>query len=109
MRRQTRQLIGFVIVVLVAFGSGRWTRAQAPTQPPAPVPAPTQSAAVPRQLPYVVSGNDLGFRVEGFENTIQTDGSVIRRALKPTGTLVIRVNGQWVEPAFKANATRLDH
>jgi hypothetical protein len=35
--------------------------------------------------PTVVSGGDLGFRVEG------------RRGNTPVGTLVIRINGQWVD------------
>ena len=37
----------------------------------------------------IVSGSDLGFRVEG-----------INRAGEPTGTLVIRVKGQWVPARF---------
>ena len=36
--------------------------------------------------PRIVSGNDIGFRVEG------TDLSG-----KPMGTLMVRVNGQWSE------------
>ncbi len=41
----------------------------------------------PLAEPYVLSGDDIGFRVEG----------VIKDA--PAGRLVIRgVNGQWVEP-----------
>jgi hypothetical protein len=34
----------------------------------------------------VLSGGDIGFRVEYFEGK------------RPVGTLVVRVNGQWVEP-----------
>jgi hypothetical protein len=35
--------------------------------------------------PTVLSGSDFGFRVEGMKNN------------RPTGVLVVRVNGQWVE------------
>ena len=37
----------------------------------------------------VISGGDLGFRVEGQTR----DGT-------PTGKLVVRMNGQWVEAGF---------
>lgn len=37
--------------------------------------------------PRIVSGNDLGFRVEGTDP----------RTGNPTGTWVIRMNGNWVE------------
>lgn len=39
--------------------------------------------------PVVVSGDDIGFRIEG------TLGGA------PAGTVVIRRNGEWVEPAWK--------
>ena len=35
--------------------------------------------------PKVMFGDDVGFRVEGFRGEV------------PAGTIVIRVNGQWVE------------
>jgi hypothetical protein len=34
----------------------------------------------------VVSGGDIGFRIEYFDGR------------QPVGTLVVKVNGQWVEP-----------
>ena len=37
-----------------------------------------------QKTPTVISGNDLGFRIDG------------RRGNTPTGTLVIKMNGQWV-------------
>jgi hypothetical protein len=40
----------------------------------------------PVQAPVVISGADLGFRVDGHEGG------------RPVGTLVVRVNGRWVEP-----------
>ena len=51
---------------------------------------PTQRGAAPS----IVSGGDLGFRVEG------------RRGDHVIGTLVVRVNGEWVvaEPAAGAKA-----
>jgi hypothetical protein len=44
-------------------------------------------AQVDRTPPRIMSGSDLGFRVDGID----------RRTGRPTGVLVIRVDGQWVE------------
>jgi len=44
-------------------------------------------------LGRVISGNDIGFRVEGTNP-----------AGKPMGTWVIRVNGDWVEAATSMRA-----
>ena len=41
----------------------------------------------------VVSGDDLGFRVDGRD-----------RSGKPTGTLVIRVDDEWVEASFSMSS-----
>lgn len=41
---------------------------------------------VPVASPSVISGADIGFRIEA------------NRGQTPVGRLVIRVNGQWVEP-----------
>ena len=43
-------------------------------------------STTPDREPTVISGKDIGFRVERF------DGG------RPVGVLVIRVDGQWVEP-----------
>lgn len=43
----------------------------------------------------VVSGDDLGFRVEGSD-----------RSGNPTGTLVIRIDGEWME-AISSGGLRL--
>jgi hypothetical protein len=53
-----------------------------------------QTPAQRGTAPTVVSGGDLGFRVEG------------RRGDHVTGTLVVRINGEWVvaEPAAGAKA-----
>ena len=40
------------------------------------------------QAPRVITGPDLGFRVDGWSLS------------QPYGTLVIRVNGQWVEASL---------
>ena len=40
----------------------------------------------PLEEPIVVSGDDIGFRVEGYVGDF------------PGGPLVIRLNGEWVEP-----------
>jgi hypothetical protein len=77
----------FVLVVLWAasiVGAGAWAQAQAPAAPPAPAQPPT-----------VISGSDLGFRVDS------------RKGNTPVGTLVVRVNGQWVEAEFGMGVKRL--
>lgn len=58
-----------------------WAHAQAPRRP---------SAA-----PTVISGSDIGFRVDSFKGTT------------PVGRLVVRVNGDWVEPEFAMEVTPL--
>ena len=71
-----------VCVLVLTVGAGSWA------QPPE-VQAPTES--VTPVTPSVVSGADIGFRIEG------------RRGQTPVVTLVIRVNGQWV-PVETANS-----
>jgi len=43
-------------------------------------------AQVPLADAPILSGSDIGFRVEGKD-----------RAGRPTGTLMVRVNGKWIE------------
>jgi hypothetical protein len=43
--------------------------------------------------PVVISGSDIGFRVEG------------RQGDTPVGTLVVRVDGRWVEPKYALRPT----
>ena len=77
--------IGVVVVsVSLLLAAGLWVHAQAPVPPPAQAQAPT-----------VISGSDLGFRVDG------------RKGNTPLGTLVVRINGQWVEAEFGAGVKRL--
>ena len=53
-------------------------------------------AQVSRTQPRVISGGDLGFRVTGTDTQ-----------RRPIGALVIRVNGEWVEPAEQVGPKRL--
>jgi hypothetical protein len=50
----------------------------------------------PLPTPEVVSGDDLGFRVEG----LMTDETGT-----PSGRLVIRVNGEWVDVVLQGGQT----
>jgi hypothetical protein len=75
-----------VLLMLIAVGSG-FTLAQTPPQTP---PQPQEPSAEPR----ILSGTDIGFRVEGLDRS----GTL-------TGTLVVRVNGKWV-PAVSAVGVR---
>lgn len=45
--------------------------------------------------PVVLSGPDVGFRIESYERG------------RPIGTLVVRLNGQWVEPRAVMQAVPL--
>ena len=65
------RLAVLALVVLGSLLSLRWVQAQALAVDPVP--------------PRVMTGSDLGFRVEGL------------RGDKPVGTIVVRVDGQWVE------------
>jgi hypothetical protein len=71
-------------LAVVAGFTSALTRAQAAQAPP-----PYLSQAPSSPEPTVVSGPDIGFRVES-----------IGRNGRPTGTLVIRVKGQWVPVNF---------
>ena len=49
--------------------------------------AQSPRALDPLEQPTIISGADLGFRVEGHSGRV------------PVGRLVIRIDGRWVEPA----------
>jgi hypothetical protein len=68
-----------VLILALTFGAARWAYAQAVMVKPV--------------TPTVLTGGDIGFRVEGD------------RAGTPVGELVVKINGQWV-PA-ELNATGL--
>ena len=77
-------------LAVVAGVTSALMRAQAPSQvPPSLTPQGPTSAA------RVLSGPDIGFRVESTR-----DGRAI-------GTLVVRINGQWVETAASVSPKRL--
>jgi hypothetical protein len=67
-------------LLMVALFVSALTLAQ--TRPP----VESRSKPVPHRI---MSGDDLGFRVEGIDSKGQ-----------PVGTLVIRINGEWIEPGF---------
>lgn len=67
---EARRLVWVVVAVLVACAAG-WSYAQS-----------LQTVPV---TPMVISGADFGFRVEG------------NRGGTPVGTLIVKMNGQWVE------------
>ena len=96
---RTTSRFGLTVFIFVAgLAAGRLTHAQAVTnQPPAAPPAP--GVQVPQPIPpstaNIISGNDIGFRIDG------------RRGNPPVGTLVVRVNGQWVEVDFGTSLKRL--
>jgi hypothetical protein len=71
MTRMRIALLGVILAIIV--GAGFYARAQAPT---------------PEPLGTVISGNDIGFRIERTEpNRVQ-------------GRLVVRVGGKWVDAQF---------
>lgn len=77
-----RRRVGWVVLWMASLvGAGALGHAQTPR---ASEPAPT-----------VVTGADLGFRIDGHKGAT------------PIGTLVIRQNGQWVEAGFAMGVKRL--
>lgn len=73
------RVIGVIVLTLVAIGG--WASAQVVSQKVKP--------------PLVLSGPDVGFRIEAYKGTT------------PVGRLVVRVDGQWVEAQFQGGITRL--
>lgn len=65
------RLVVVALTIVFAAVAWQWTAAQA--------------IAVKPVTPRVMSGGDVGFRVEGL------------RGDTPVGRLVVRVNGRWVE------------
>jgi len=82
-------VLWLVSLAVVAGFTSALIRAQAPSQ----VPPPFTSQAPP--APRVVSGGDIGFRLEGTK-----DGRAV-------GTLVVRINGQWVETTSSVTSRQL--
>jgi len=67
-----RHLVALVLALLASFGFGSWASAQ------------WFEPAEPVEPPVVLSGSDLGLRVEA------------RRGEAILGSLVIRIDGEWV-------------
>ena len=84
-----RKWIGVGIVSAITLvGGGLWAHAQ--IQPNNPRSAPNV-----QQPPQIISGADFGFRVD----SVAPDG-------KPTGRIVVRQEGKWVEVALSGPAVR---
>ena len=82
--------IRMVLIVLLVgslMGIGVWSFAQDTVQPRN------------NDAPVVLSGNDVGFRVEGHKRERRTDNRTGRTSSVDiaVGQLVVRINGQWVE------------
>ena len=82
-------LVAFVWLLSI-FAVAVWASAQAPLQPSPRVPPPGQDDAA-----KIISGNDIGFRVEDVKNN------------RLVGRFVVRVNGQWREVEESAITKRL--
>lgn len=74
--------IGLVWVVTVV-ATGLWAHAQSN---PRIVPPPRPPQTPDTEIPVIISGNDLGFRVEGWNR----DGT-------PIGRIVVHQEGKWLE------------
>ena len=72
-----------VLIVVLTFGAARWAYAQGAQTPQFPSQQPDPASPI-------ISGNDIGFRVDRQDT---------ERLGRLTGTWVVRVNGQWIEPA----------
>jgi hypothetical protein len=83
MSARTALIVGVLWLASLAAVAAT-TREQArQTVPP---PEPKIDTQVQVQDQRILSGADIGFRLEGWDRNT------------PTGTLVIRLNGRWVEP-----------
>ena len=82
MRFKARRMALLLTVVVVMSLATAWAYAQ----------APFGNRAV---TPTVLSGPDVGFRVEA------------QRAGTPVGRIVVRINGQWVEAEFGSSVRQL--
>ena len=84
MRRTTVRSLVLTAVLGSTLAAAGWLHAQVP---------------FPRLLPpdaqTILSGNDIGFRVEGHNGNT------------PLGRLVVRVNGQWMDVDFASGIKRL--
>ena len=82
MSRTIRSSIA-ILILAMTFGAAGWVYGQAAQGQQFPSQQPDPNAPI-------ISGNDIGFRVDRQDT---------QRLGRLTGTWVVRVNGQWVEPA----------
>ena len=88
-----RKWIAMGLVSAAALtGGALWGRAQV-VQPNNPRTAPNQV----QPPPQIISGADFGFRVDSWGQ----DGT-------PSGKIVVRQNGQWIEVRITGAARRID-
>ena len=78
-----RKYVAAGLLMAIVFSAGLWVRAQVVQLPNASAP------------PTIISGADVGFRVERW------DGDT------PIGRWVVRSSGQWVEPRTTMSPRRL--
>jgi hypothetical protein len=72
-----------VLLLALTFGAAGWVYGQGAQSPQFPSQQPDSNARI-------ISGSDIGFRVDRQET---------QRLGRLTGTWVVRLNGQWIEPA----------
>ena len=85
-----RRWIGIGVLAAATFAGGAlWAHAQVQ------IPNNPRSAPNVQPPPQIISGADFGFRVDG----VGPDG-------KPTGRIVVRQDGKWVEVALASTAVR---
>jgi len=80
MRKWT--VVGF-IWVLTLVATGLWVHAQSN---PRVVPSPRSTPNNDNEIPTIISGNDIGFRVDGWNK----DGT-------PIGRIVVHQEGKWLD------------
>jgi len=80
MRKWT--VVGF-IWVLTLVATGLWVHAQGT---PRVVPSPRPSPNNDNEIPTIISGGDIGFRVDSWSK----DGT-------PIGRIVVHQEGKWLE------------
>jgi hypothetical protein len=77
-------VVGFVwAITLVA--TGLWVHAQSNPRV-IPFPPPRQTPTADNEIPIIISGNDIGFRVDSWSK----DGT-------PVGRIVVHQEGKWLE------------
>ena len=88
-----------LVWLLSMFAVGTWASGQAPPQatplPPAPLPPARGLPPAQDDPARIISGSDIGFRVEDVKSN------------RLVGRFVVRVNGQWREVEEAAITKRL--